>query len=98
MDNFDKISYITEEKLIVPETDYNTLEHFKNYWGIEKFWDFPENWDQMWERFYYVEKQMKKLAEEHPDKIVIWVSRGYCTELLRERLGMEPFDYYNYKY
>ncbi len=50
----------------------------------------------MWERFYYVEKQMKKLAEEHPDKIVIWVSHGYCTELLRERLGMEPFDYYNY--
>ena len=37
LDNFDKISYITEEKLIVPETAYNTLEHFKNYWGIEKF-------------------------------------------------------------
>lgn len=39
---------------------------------------------------------MKKLAEEHPEKIILWVSHGYCTELLRERLGMEPFDYYNY--
>jgi len=39
---------------------------------------------------------MQKLALEHKNKIIIWISHGYCTELIRERLGQHPFTYYNY--
>ena len=39
---------------------------------------------------------MKKLALEHSNKIIIWISHGYCTELIRERLGIIPFGWYNY--
>ncbi len=39
---------------------------------------------------------MKKLALENKDKIIIWISHGFCTELIRERLGQYPFGYYNY--
>jgi hypothetical protein len=40
---------------------------------------------------------MMKLAEENKDKIIVWISHGYCTELIRERLSdPDPFKYYNY--
>lgn len=39
---------------------------------------------------------MKKFALAHLDKIVVWISHGFCTEIIRERLGQEPFSYYNY--
>lgn len=39
---------------------------------------------------------MQALAAEHGEKIVIWISHGFCTEIIRERLGEFPFGYYNY--